>query len=185
MLLSADSFNRTDSTTSLGSTDGAGSLDPLTWTQDRGTWGIENNQAYTSAALSVSKATVDLALADVDLTVEVTVSNAQGLTFRYVDLNNYWYFTVEGTSTTLNRVSAGVDTLISTASSGGLGPLRVIAVGAAIGCFRNGLLRHRTVDSAHQTATKHGLFNKAFTTNRLDNWSASTPVAGNFLPFFT
>lgn len=187
MLLSADSFNRADSSTTLGSTDGAGSLDPLAWAVN-GTWGIISNRAYTPVPGDGSKAVVNLGVSDVDISVDTPVTNKQGLCLRYVNNTNNWYFVGDGSTTHLNRVVAGVDTVIASSAGGGSGPLQIVAVGSSIRCYSNGLLLYSTTDSTHLTATKHGLFNWGYSTNRFDNWAASTVDApqpvGNFLPFF-
>lgn len=63
-----DSFNRADSTTTLGDTDGVGTT--RTWREDLGTWGISSNRAYVTASAS-SYATITAA-ADLDeVSVEV------------------------------------------------------------------------------------------------------------------
>src|SRR5262245_57529908 len=93
-LLAADSFNRADNASSLGSTDGAGLLDPVAWIPQLGTWGISSNQAYKSGGSSAEQsAVIDAGTADV--IVEVTTAarnfaNGAGLVFRAVDFQNFW-----------------------------------------------------------------------------------------------
>ena len=85
MPLSTDTFNRTNNTSAVGTTDGAGSADPLTWTTQTGTCGISSNTAYASAVSSSRGiATVSLAAADVDISLKLsTLTTATYLLFRY------------------------------------------------------------------------------------------------------
>ena len=78
MVLSADTFNRTNSTTNLGTTNGAGTLDPLTWVQGHGTLGINSNQGYSSSlgGNGYSVGYVDLGTGDVDITLTLASGNA-------------------------------------------------------------------------------------------------------------
>src|SRR5580765_4806135 len=96
-LLSADSFNRANSTTSIGTTDGAGSLDPLAWTTRQGTCGINSNKAYAVSTANVSSwgaaaaATVELATADADISITLaTLDSAPGIIFRWSSTTNFW-----------------------------------------------------------------------------------------------
>lgn len=177
-LYSADSFNRADSTTNLGSTDGAGTLDPIAWTQQAGTWGIETNRAYTSAGAARSVATVELSQADVDLSITVAFgsSGTGGLVFRFVDTSNYWRLVL--VSTTLIRLikrTSGSDNVVGTFGTAASGDvLRILAAGSSITAYRNGSSIITTTDTDLQTATKHGLVLDNTTNQRLDLWSATS-----------
>jgi len=156
-VLSADTFNRTNSTTTLGSTDGAGSLDPRTWTTQTGTCGINSNQAYAPAVAAI--ATVDLATADVDVTVTLaTIGTASALVFRFVDTSNYWMYHSAGGNTYLYKNIAGSFTQVDVAATGAAdGDVhRVVANGSSIRVYRNGTLKITATDSALSSATKHG-----------------------------
>lgn len=172
--LVADRFNRANSTTNLGSTDGFGSLDPMAWVQQQGTWGIINNNAYTSVALNRSIATLALGVSDIEIEMELPSINALGILFRFVDLSNYWYFIIAGSQTELHKFVAGVDTAVSVVG-GGSNTLRVIAKGSSIKCYGSNGLRTNITDSDLLTANKHGMWNGPYTLDRYDNFAAYTP----------
>jgi hypothetical protein len=170
-----DSFNRTNSTTNLSTTDGSGTKDALTWTQDAGTWGINSNQAYTSASTANSIARVDTTFADVTVQATfATLATSMGLLFRFSATTDYWRLTSTsaGALSLVKRV-AGVDTTVVTFSTTLVAgdTLKVIAQGSSIRCFRNNtLLGTATTDSFNSTATKHGLWNNSNTTARFDSF---------------
>ncbi len=181
-LYSTDSFSRSDSTTNLGVTDGAGTLDPLTWTQNLGVWGISTNRAYSSAPVSnVAVATVDLGVANVDLSL-TTVAGTSALVFRYTDNSNYWYwFTNPGANSALYRREAGTDNLVGFTGPSAAGDvMRVVANGNSIQAYRNGTLQVSTTNSFNNTATKHGM-RTVFAADFADNWSASSASSNVFL----
>lgn len=180
-LLSADSFNRTNSTTNLGSTDGVGFLDAIPWVQHgTGVWGINANQAYVATPHDPSVATVDLCTGDVDISALVAIrsgANGAGISFRVVDENNFWYLRNSSSGNLqLFRVVAAAQGIQGTFSGGGADgqTLRVVAVGNSISCYRNGTLRISATNSQFATATQHGLYNAgdSGSVNRLDDWAA-------------
>ncbi len=180
VLLSADSFNRTDSTSNLGSTDGAGTLDPLAWVRPSSTWGILSNHAYVSSLVSRARAYVDLGIANADLQVTITTAAADGgLMFRYVDTSNYWTFYGNGVSNnyTLLKVVAGSTTVIgSTAVQSNNDTLRVVMNGNQIDTYKKTsggsfVAVLSTTDSFNATATKHGMYADTSANMRWDDWS--------------
>lgn len=177
-LLSADTFDRTNSTTNLGSTDGAGSEDPFAWVQQDGTWGIISNRAYTSAAISNGVATVDLADADVDisLTLATLTGAGNGIAFRFSNTADFWFLRNLSGSTQLWKRAAGSSTQIGSNVTGGAAGdvMRVVCNGSSIECYRNGSLIMSTTDAHNASATLHGLYSNNNTTGRLDSFSAST-----------
>lgn len=179
ILLSADSFDRTDSTTNLGSTDGAGARDPLAWVQNVGTWGITSNTAYTSASVNQSTATIDFGTPDVDIHLTLAALSDCGITFRFTTFADCWlvrYQPVPAQFQLIKRAS-GSGTVVGHTDTGNNGGdvYRVVAVGSSITAFRNGIALHATNDAFNKTVTKHGLYSGLNTTGRLNDWSASTP----------
>src|SRR5580765_976235 len=168
-LLSADSFNRANG--AIGSTDGAGSLDPIAWQVLSGTVTITTNRA---AASSTAQAVVQLSTADVDINVTLNAASGCALIFRVVDSSNFWAWYTAGTSSFLFRNVANSFTQIGATQTGatpGGDVMRIVANGTAISVYRNGVLKLSTTDSQFLTATKHGIY---FSTNdSVDNWSAS------------
>lgn len=135
--LLSDTFNRANSTTVPGTPATGGP-----YTAAAGTWGILSNALYTSASLANAVLTFPAAR-DIDVTATfVTVSDASGIVFRYVDLNNYWVLyqpTGIGAQWTLARRVAG--TLINQWSGPAMASgdvARVVAFGPGIYVFING-----------------------------------------------
>lgn len=184
-LLSADSFDRADSTTNLGSTDGAGILDPLAWTQHTGVWGIIGNEAYTSTTAALAYATVDLGTPEIDLSLVMVVrndpsGNGAGIVFRLSDTSNFWYARQSSTTgkVQLRKVVAGSDQLVGESPTNhdvNGDTIRVVARGSSIEVFREGVSQITTTDSHNSTATKHGLLNVVGVSHRLDDWSSIDP----------
>lgn len=177
---STDSFDRTNSTTSLGTTDGSGSLDPLTWVQDAGTWGISANKAYTSTGANPALAHVDATHADITLAITVSVvesGTSAGLIFRYTDTSNYWRCSQTGAGNlALFKVVAGTPTQIGSNVAGGANgdKISVVLNGTSIAAYRNGVSQITTTDAHNSTATKHGLWiANTSVNNRLDDWLAA------------
>lgn len=170
----SDTFNRADSTTNLGSTDGGV---VQAWTQNSGTWGINTNAAYISAAAAASIATVagdnDFELCSV--TVSSWASGEAFLVFRHTDASNYirWGGTV-GSAATLIVRDAAVETTYTaddtffTLAAGDT--LAVRCQGSVIECFVNGALALTVSNTAEQSATRVGM-RLATTAPRLDNFS--------------
>lgn len=76
-----DNFNRADSATSLGSL----------WTARSGVWGIISNKAYLTASATRAVATVEAYSSDHEVSAILSGNNnAQGLTVRYLDENNFY-----------------------------------------------------------------------------------------------
>lgn len=187
-LYSADAFTRANSAATLGSTDGAGTVDPIAWTALVGTWGISSNQAYCPTPPGSGNdgiARVELAQADVDLSITVTVRGTDaGITFRITDSTHYWAWQMGATGTAQLFKRNGTFTQVGTNHTGGVDGdvLRVVVSGSSISCYRNGVLLETTTDAFNSTATKHGI--QSFdTTSRLDSWSASsvTPLSQNIV----
>lgn len=173
---SGDSFNRADSTTSLGDTDGAGTIQ--TWNQRSGTWGINSNRAYISAA-ATSIATIggSANVDEVSMEVPVWASGDAALVFRFTDTNNYirWGGTVGGNAT-LVIVSGGVATATYEADRQG-GSFTLAAgdklsaryIGSVIEVFHNDILALCISDATNQTGTQVGMY-LTTTAPRIDNF---------------
>jgi hypothetical protein len=179
---STDSFNRADSTSSMGSTDGSGTLDPLTWTAQLGTFGITSNQGYPFA-LSGGRAvaTVDLSQANVDISLTSTSSNSAAIVFRYSDTSNFWIWWNDGTSNTaLWKRVAGTFSQVGSShgSAGSSDVLRVVVVGSSITAYRNGGVLETQTDSFNSSATLHGIYSNN-TAGRFDSWSAASANTNN------
>lgn len=108
----ADTFTRTDSTSTLGTSE-TGSA---TYTARAGTWGISSNAAYTTATTGPAYATVDAGTADCAITVKVTASltgnNARpAIYFRWQDSSNYAWWNLRDAR--VHQVVGGTETSTS------------------------------------------------------------------------
>lgn len=167
-LLIADSFNRADNPTSLGSTDGSGTSDPVAWSQDIGTWGINTNKAFHTATLVVGAATVQSGHSNVDVraTFGSSVSGVGGgllgVVLRFIDSNNYLsvYCNSSGSVTIEKRV-AGVSTSLIVFGSAAFTTsdvMRVTVINNLITVYKNGVVLGNIVDSALRSGTRVGLY---------------------------
>ena len=177
----ADTFTRADSAVSLGSTE-TGSAGVLAWTSHTATavWGISTNRAYcpTSTA-SGANATVNAAVADCSVSLTLAVfENGQGnLLFRYVDESNFLFVAPVTAGFDLYRVSGGAFTVIGTnATAPASGDVvKATFSGSAITIYVNDVSRITATESAHSTATRHGMrAGAAPTTMRVDNFLVTT-----------
>lgn len=177
----SDSFNRVDSTTVLGSTNGGV---VQAWTQRSGTWGINGSAAYISAAAtSVATVAGTADFEDLHVSVPTWASGEAFLVFRFTDTSNYmrWGGTVGAAATLITR-SGGVDTATVTCEAAAWtlaagDKLSARCHGSVIEVFRNDKLALTVTDTTNQSATLVGM-RLATTAPRLDNFaldSASGP----------
>jgi hypothetical protein len=156
-----DSFNRTDSTTTPGSTD-RGTVEA--WTEDLGAWGINSNAAYISAAAnSYMTLTGTADFEELAVTMSTWASGEGWLNFRYTDGSNRLRFggTV-ATAAVLTVISGGVSTRTVTADDDHFtlaagDRLSVRCTGSVIECFVNGALAICVTETTQQSATRIGL----------------------------
>lgn len=154
--LLSDSFNRADSTTSLGSADTG-----QAWVVLNGTCGINGNRAYHTTSSSQDYAVVDLGQSDVTISLKIygDIANGGGITFRAVDVNNLWFVDVDSSGSSLYKVVAGSFTQVATAMGAfTIGDtMSVVLSGTSVIVKRNSTTIHSSTQSQFSTATKHGL----------------------------
>lgn len=184
-LYTSDSFNRSDSTTTLGSTDGGTTQ---AWTALTGTWGIASNNGYCATAhgTKANVAYVDLGHDDFVLDLQIgTAVTGMGFAFRIQDDANMYIATINtgATSFALVKVVAGVTTSLGSVVIGiGAGTrLQVVGKGNVFN-LNSGpsstTPTHRltVTDSTYPTGTKHGLRTGiGSVTPRFDNCAVSYP----------
>lgn len=176
-MTASDTFDRANSTTTLGTSSGG-----QVWTAHRGTWGINTNNGYcaTNHASSVNFASVDAGFADgsVEVTIAVTGSNQPGLCFRTTDSNNT-YLLEGGTGAATAKFHKIVGGTVTTISNSGSNiqfvtgdVIRVDMSGSSYSFYRNGVQIFTGSDSTFTTQTRHGLYHVGATTgSRFDNFS--------------
>lgn len=158
-LISADSFNRANNSSTIGTTDGAGIKDPLGWTNQIGTWGISSNAA--TQITGTARVTVSTGFSDVWIRTKlVTGANlSDGILFRFSDTSNWWSYTEISGTMTLSKVVAGTNTNFTpiVALTPAPGYIHeVFADGPNIATYTNGTLTNSVNDSFNQSATLHG-----------------------------
>lgn len=174
---SSDTFNRADSTTNLGSTNGGV---VQAWVQNSGTWGVQTNRAYISAAansIATIAGTADFNELRVD--VPVWASGDAWLVFRLSGTNNYLRFggTV-GAVATFEVFQGGITTrsdassVILTAGD----TLRVACTGGVIRMSVDDVMVLTVFENTHVTNTRAGMRTQS-TVPRFDNFAFDATVS--------
>lgn len=86
-----------------------------------------------------------------------TAFDHPGIVFRYVDVNNYWYAIAFGSGMYLVEVTSGTGTIRGHPAITQDNTFSVVLSGTSI-LFGSQALEGSYTSSAHQTATKHGLY---------------------------
>lgn len=183
-----DRFNREDSGTSLGNSEGG-----LPWTATNSSvFGINGGQAYMTTGSATGFAVIDANAGEVLITLDIPVTAQDcGLVFRYVDTNNYWFlYNNANTMYRLARVSAGTLADIVQFNRGtdptpkngdGLSVDLVDSI-ALITPMVNSIesAALSITDGTHQANTKYGFgCRTASTTVRFDNFAVLKPNRGD------
>lgn len=157
-ILHADSFNRGDDATGLGTASGGG-----TYTQPGGPTdviGINTNRAY-NVTTGNCRAVRDMAVANYVVRATITAKGgAQYIIARYIDANNFVRLGHSGGQAVLQRITAGNATaLITLAMTPANGDeLAIECAGAQLRVFVNGRLYGKTIDGQGElTGTFIGL----------------------------
>lgn len=178
-VLASDSFNRADSTSTLGSTDSYAGGTSKSWSViSTAVWGVLSNQAYTPTPANDSPAVIDM-VAQAD-NVRVSVSMAvvsgifiSGLAFRVTDNRNYFRVYASTTAVHLQRFITGSNTEIGSATYAAVTAPFTLSVelsGTSIKVYVNGNLQISVTDTNFTSATKHGMYIGNGTPPRLDNF---------------
>lgn len=196
----SDTFDRTNSSNNLGSTNGANASDPAAWTQHRGTWGIISNTAYVSAVAGGTQnniATIDIGTSPNQF-VQATISTlptqnstAIGVALGYADSNNFFYITVNRSSGgvnqfTIGEVVSGTGTTLSILSSptpvaGDVIRLERVEYGLLRFYVNGTLVGGAVADGVLTNAARVGLYEVttggSVSNGRIENFSAGTLTA--------
>jgi hypothetical protein len=157
-VLVSDSFNRADSTTTLGVADTG-----QAWVVDAGVWGISTNKAYSSTTGAVSTAHIETGVSNSTVAANITwVSQNQGLILRLTDVNNYIGCRLGSSNLLLFKLVAGVATTLGIYNvmpvSGTTYALQIAADGTNISVALDGVdVITGVTDAFNQTATKVAL----------------------------
>jgi hypothetical protein len=151
----SDSFNRADSTSSLGVAETG-----QTWEAISGTWGIQSNAAYrvagTNALVAINSGYAD----NIAISAKVTQnSGAERIAFRISDANNYMYIQQSLTTLRLYKYEAGVSSQLSSMTVDTLlvgDILKVVLTAGQIEVYRNDTKHITSAETFNNTSTKHG-----------------------------
>jgi hypothetical protein len=172
--VAADSFNRADSTTGLGS-----ATTGQAWTAGTGTAGLIGGKAYSPAG--VTRQYVATTLSNGEVSVDLTGGMGETyLLLRYLDGTNWWRIgpgaSGNGSLAVEKFVAGAMTSLNASLFASVIVPkffvgdrLRVKAVGPARSVYRNNELVVSFTDAFNQTATSHGVQMSADAV-RLDNF---------------
>lgn len=152
--LCGDLFNRTDSTTSLGT-----ATSGQTWSVLTGGFGIIGKKAYVPIDANNSKAVLDIGISDFYAGVEFPVVGTQSwFIFRCTDDSNYFRLGNLNGNIRLQTIIAGTSTelsLMDLCSNGDR--VSVQCNGSIIQIFINGMFKYQVTSTFNQTATKIGI----------------------------
>lgn len=178
-----DTFSRTATVSAIGKADTG-----QTWQSLRGTWGISNQQAYTTTCAAPGYVVVEGGV--VDGAIEVTLpTNAQDayVVFRAVDANNLLVVENVGPRYQLAKRVNGVKTVLGettniTPANGDV--LKVEFNGNDIVLWVNGVL---SISKSETTirGTKYGIGSWCNGSMRFDNFMVSVPVVPTVSPLPT
>lgn len=183
-VLVSDSFNRADSTTTLGTTDSYNGGSPYTWgLYNGGVWGIKTNQAYNSTSHADNTAYVDVGQSD-NITIALTLNNANiytyGIAFRIQDANNMFRAYATGGALKIDRKTAGTWTNIMNFGGTYTFPMSasITLSGSTITFNIGGTAKSSVTDTSFQTATAHGMYINNSTSVYLDNFEIDGTATG-------
>jgi hypothetical protein len=174
-----DSFNRGDSTTSLGTTETG-----QAWRNDNSSvWGVSGGKAYIATAGATggqSYADVECGTADVTVSFVITGLLSGGIAFRHnlTNLNGYVLVINNNGSLQIYRSAGayGAETYTTIGQSTALAVLGDKVSITASGSTLQGKINDVTVVTATDatyTGTRHGLYNFGVNAGRLDNFTVA------------
>jgi len=171
-----DSFNRADSTTTLGTAD-TGQV----WTVHAGTGGIETNTGRNFAA-STLVASVDFAATNMVTQVTTSTlpagSNGTGVAGRLTDGSNFYLAQNQASAGAFEvyKCVGGTFTLLGSVSGGGANGdiVKLVTNGTAISGHRNGVSQVSVTDTAITTGNQAGIRMDA-QASRVDVFSVAAP----------
>jgi hypothetical protein len=155
-----DSFNRADSSTTLGNTDTG-----QPWTYPAGTWGITSSSVAYTQVLGAQESVAIINANKQDMRAQFVISafaNSAGLgaIARFSDINNYYLVDTSGSSLILYKKVAGTFTQL--ASGGTTVPGDTIGInvqGTTIQALKNGVVILTATDSSVPPGTYVGMRN--------------------------
>lgn len=176
-----DSFNRADTTLSLGTADTS-----QVWTNGAtAVWIVTTNKARLSSGPDQSHTYIESGISDSVTQVTVsTLGGDDGLLFRLQDDANFLMLQFDASNTRLyKRVASSFTQLGTSATTTASGDIwKVTANGTSITAAKNGTDIYSITDSTFQTETGHGLRTyvpSSSTTTRFDDFKVDDLTVGS------
>jgi hypothetical protein len=166
----SDTFNRADSTSSLGTPSDGGSA----WSVLNGTWGISSNRGYCHGAEAQAVAVLESSAANVEVQVTIKADAADdGLILRASDNNNYILGVIGSSGTRIFTREAGSFTLKQTdATAPAINDVfKLTGSGNTVTLYKNGASVLTDTITFNNTATKHGIRASLTDTQRFEDFS--------------
>lgn len=177
--IASDTFNRTDSTTALGTSDGPGSL---VWSALVATWGISTNKAYNVDAINGAQAVLDVGTPTQSSQADVSGGTNCYVTCRVTDASNSYLGGLNsGSAYQLYKVVAGGFTLLgNSGTSDTTATLKMVCNGTAIALWVNGSSLLTATDGDLTTGNKAGLYNgSGSNASRWDNFTVDDLIVAS------
>lgn len=166
-----DSFDRADSTTSMGNADTGQAWVPRAGSS--AVWGIISNEAYQptngTGTNKYEHASIDVGASNIDMSVDITAAQAGnsvsgGIMFRYTGITDYWDFIFNRSGAGalgwfLQYRTAGGFTTIASGTPGAItGTLRIVDNGVnSITAYINGASVATSSNTTHAGGTRQGI----------------------------
>jgi hypothetical protein len=180
-VLVSDSFNRANSTTTLGVTDSYNGGTAKTWTTyGTVTWGIDNNQAYGATAGGGNDFVgVNAGVSDGIITVTFSTNPSGGyVVLRALGQNDYLMFQNKGSNYVLYHFKSGWTTLGTWAKTPAVGDvIQATLNGTSITITINGAFSQTVTDNTNATGTIFGMATNQSTTH-FDNFQIEELTTG-------
>lgn len=170
----SDTFNRANSTTTLGNADTG-----QAWTASSGTWGINTNQAYVVSLDTVDHVcSIEAGSANMSVSADILItSNNPGLIFRLQDATNYLMVLCNSSSTQFQiyKRVAGVYTVLASSATGlytinTTHNILVSASGNSLSVKMDGTTVVSVTDATFNTATKVGFRHQTPSSTNTARW---------------
>lgn len=157
-IIASDSFNRANDPAALGTAEIGGA-----WTSIVGTWGIENNQAYSPPDSSLGLAALDAGTTDAVAKTVLGSTFGVGLALRVLDSSRYYLAEIsDNRVVTIYKRVAGAYTSLGTYTvpAKNVGDTFAFSIdGTHLSVWHNDVMILGATDTAITTSTKAGIWN--------------------------
>jgi hypothetical protein len=165
--VASDTFNRTNSTTSIGLADTT-----QRWKTYGGTFGLNTNAAYCPSAATVANDQLAWLITNrSNCTAQVTLATRAGsletgMAVRLTDISNFWRLTSHGIRKVVNGAAQTQTVYAADFASGDV--MLASMYGSTILVTKNGAFSASVSDSFNSSATAHGI--RSFNDNSISRW---------------